>query len=154
MQNLIGGAAHAVGPRHISVTGFHFSGNTYKGPINPNKVINGPCSCCGAAVALVDGSNSFFHICPKLVKIADFSPILCTVQRHTGRHRLHRQIRIAVTVYDNRICFILTCNIPQKWVCVLDSGQANKVGQPGIEVVQRFNYPVKIEVMKIGVPLS
>ena len=100
---------------------------------------------------LIVGSNGFFHIGPKLVEIANFGPELGTVQRNTGRHRLHGKIGVAIAVHNNGVCLILACDVPLNRVCVLDRGQADEIRKFGIELVQLVHNPIKIEIMEIGV---
>ena len=102
-------------------------------------------------MAFIVGSNGLFNIGPKLIEIADFCPELYTVQRNTGRHRLHRQIRVAVAVHYNGVCFVLAGDVPLDGVCILDRGQPDKICQFGIKLVQHLNNPIQIEVMEIGV---
>ena len=102
-------------------------------------------------MALIVGSNGLFHIGPKLIEIANFCPELDTVQRNTGRHRLHRQICVAVAVHNNGVCFVLAGDVPLDGVCILDRGQTDEICQFGIKLVQHLNNPIQIEVMEIGV---
>ena len=102
-------------------------------------------------MALIVGSNGFFDIGPKLIKIANFCPELDTIQRNTRRHRLHRQICVAVAVHDHGVRLVLAGDVPLDGVCILDRGQADKICQFGIKLVQHLNNPIQIEVMEIGV---
>ena len=103
---------------------------------------------------LIVGSNGLFDIGPKFIEIANFGPEFCTVQRYTGRHRLHRKIGVTVAVHNNGVCFILAGDVPLNRVCVLDRGQADEIRQFGIELVQLVHNPIKIEIMEIGVGRS
>ena len=100
---------------------------------------------------LIVGSNGFFHIGPKLVEIAYFGPELGTVQRNTGRHRLHGKIGVSLAVHYNGVCFILASNVPLDGVRILDCGQTDEIRQFGVEFVQLVHNPIKIEIMEIGV---
>ena len=102
-------------------------------------------------MALIVGSNGPFYIGPKLIEIANFCPELDTIQRNTGRHRLHGQIRVAVAVHNHGVCLVLAGDVPLEGVRILDCGQANEIRQFGIELVQRIHNPIKIEVMEISV---
>ena len=84
---------------------------------------------------LIDGSNGLFDIGPKFIKIANFGPELSTVQRNTGRHRLHRQIGVALAIHNYGVCLVLAGNVPLNRVRVLDRGQADKICQFGIKLV-------------------
>ena len=151
MQNFICGAADAVGAGHVSITGDHCSCDTYKRPIDPDKIVDISCGCRGGAVSLIVGSYGFFDIGPKLIEIANFGPELCTIQRNPGRYRLYGKIGVAVAVHNNGICLILSCDVPLNRVRVLDRGQADKICQFGIKFVQHLHNPIKIKVMEIGV---
>ena len=102
-------------------------------------------------MALIVGSNGLFYIGPKLIEIADFCPELHTIKRHTGRHRLHGKIRVAVAVHYNGVCLVLVSNVPLEGVRVLDRGQADEIRQFGVKFVQHLNNPIKVEIMEIGV---
>ena len=102
-------------------------------------------------MALIVGSNGPFHIGPKLIKITNFCPEFDTIQRYTGRNRLHRQICVAVAVHYYGVCFVLAGDVPLDRVCVLDRGQADEIRQFGVKFVQHLNNPIKIEIMEIGV---
>ena len=154
MQNFICGAADAVGAGHVSITGDHCSCDTYKRPVDPDKIVDRSCSCSGGAVALIGGSDGLFHIRPKLIEIANFCPELHTIQRHTGRHRLHGKICVALAIHYNGVCFILASNVPLDGVRILDCGQTDEISQFGVKFVQYLNNPVQIEIMKIGVGRS
>ena len=151
MQNFICGATHAVRAGHIGITGGHCSGDAHQRPVDPHKIVDGSIGCGGGAVALIVGSNGFFHIGPKLIKVADFCPKLDTIQRNTRGHRLHRQIGVAMAVYNHGVCLILAGDVPLDRVRVLDRGQADEIRQFGIKLVQHLNNPIQIEVMEIGV---
>ena len=151
MQNFICGAAHAVGTGYIGITGYHCSSDTYQRPVGPDKIVDSSCSCRGRAMALIVGSNGFFHIGPEFVEIANFCPKLRPVQRNTGRHRPHRQICVSVAVHNHGVCFILASNVPLDGVRILDCSQTDKVCQFGIKLIQHLNNPIKIEVMEICV---
>ena len=151
MQNFICGAAHAVGSGYIGVTGYHCSSDTYQRPVDPHKIVDRSCSCSGGAVALIVGSDGLFYIRPKLIEIANFCPELHTIQRHTGRHRLHGKICVALAIHYNGVCFILASNVPLDGVRILDCSQTDKVCQFGIKLIQHLNNPIKIEVMEICV---
>ena len=151
MQNFICGAAHAVRAGHVGITGDHCSSDTYQSAIDPHKIVDSSISCSGGAVSLIIGSNGFFDIGPKLIEIANFCPELDTIQRNTGRHRLHRQICVAVAVHNNGVCFVLAGDVPLDGVRILDRGQADKICQFGIKFVQHLHNPIKIKVMEIGV---
>ena len=97
------------------------------------------------------GSNGLFHIGPKLIKVADFCPKLDTIQRNTRGHRLHRQIRVPVAVHNHGVRLVLAGDVPLDRVRVLDRGQADKICQFGIKLVQHLNNPIQIQVMEIGV---
>ena len=154
MQNFICGAANAVGAGHIGITGDHCSCDTYKRPIDPDKIVDSSCSCRGGAMPLIVGSNGLFDIGPKFIEIANFGPELGTIQRNTGRHRLYGKIGVAVAVHYNGICLILVCDVPLNRVCVLDRGQTDEIRQFGVEFVQLVHNPIKIEIMEIGVGRS
>ena len=154
MQNFICGAANAVGAGHVGITGDHCFSDTYKRPIDPDKIVDRSCSCRGCAVSLIVGSDGLFYIRPKFIEIANFGPELGTIQRNTGRHRLYGKIGVAVAVHNNGVCLILACDVPLNRVCVLDRGQADEIRQFGIEFVQRVHNPIKIEIMEIGVGCS
>ena len=151
MQDFICGTAHAVRAGHVGVTGFHCSSDTYQRPVDPDKIVYSSIGCRGGAVFLIIGSDGFFHIGPELIEIANFCPKLRTVQRNTGRHRLHRQICVALAIHYNGVCFILASNVPLDGVRILDCSQTDKVCQFGIKLIQHLNDPIKIEVMEIGV---
>ena len=151
MQDFICGAAHAIGSGHVGITGDHCSSDTYKRPIDPDKIVDRSCSCRGRAVSLIVGSNGLFHIGPKLIEIANFCPELNTIQRNAGRHRLHRQICVAVAIHNNSVRLILAGDIPLDGVRILDRGQADEICQFGIKLVQHLNNPLQIKVMEIGV---
>ena len=102
-------------------------------------------------MSLVVGSNSFFHIGPKCIEIADFGPVFGAVQRYTGRHRLYRQICVAVTVHNNGVRFVLAGDVPLDGVCIFDRGQTDEIRQFCVELIQYLNNPIQIEVMEIGV---
>ena len=154
MQDFICGAAHAVGAGHVSVTGNHCSSYTHQCPIDPDKIVDSSIRCGGGAVPLIVGGYGLFHIGPKLIEITYFCPKLCAVQRNTGRHRLHRQIRVAVAVYYNGVCLILAGNVPLNGVCILDCGQTDEIRQFGAEFVQRLHNPIHIEIMEISIGRS
>ena len=151
MQDFIRGAAHAVRAGHVGVTGGDCFCDAHQRPIDPHKIVDSSCSCCGGAVALIVWGNGFFHISPKLIEIADFCPELGTIKRDAGRHRLHGKISVAVAVYNYGVCFILVSDVPLDGVCVLDRGQADEIRQFGIELIQNINNPIKIEIMEICV---
>ena len=151
MQDFICGTAHAVRAGHVGVTGDHCFSDTYKRPVDPDKIVDSSCSCRGRAVALIVGSEGLFYIRPKLIEIANFCPELHTIQRHTGRHRLHGKICVAMAIHYNGVCFILASNVPLDGVRILDCSQTDKVCQFGIKLIQHLNNPIKIEVMEIGV---
>ena len=102
-------------------------------------------------MALIVGSDGFFHIGPEFVEIANFCPKLRTVQRNTGRHRLHGKIGVTVAIHHNRVCLILADNVPLDGIRVLDCGQTDEISQFGVKFVHYLNNPVQIEIMKIGV---
>ena len=154
MQDFICGAAHAVRAGHVGITGNHCLSDTYQRPVDPDKIVDSSIRCGGGAVPLIVGSDGFFHIGPEFVEIANFCPELGTIQRNTGGHRLHRQIRIAVTVHDDGICFVLTGDVPLDRVRVFDRGQTDEIRQFGVKLVQHFNNPIQIEIMEIGVGCS
>ena len=154
VQDFICGAAHAVRAGYVGIAGDHCTGDTHQRPIDPHKIVDRSCSCRGGAVALIVGSDGLFHIGPKLVEIADFCPELHTIQRHTGRYRLHGKIGISVAVHDHGVCFILAGNVPLNGVRVLDRGQTDKICQFGVKFVQYLNNPIQIEIMEIGVGCS
>ena len=56
-----------------------------------------------------------------------------------------------MAVHYNGVCFVLAGDVPLDWVCILDCGQANKICQFGIKLVQHLNNPIQIQVMEIGV---
>ena len=151
MQNFICGAANAVGAGNVSITGDHCSCDTYQRPVYPDKIVDRPIRCRGGAVPLIVGSNGFFHIGPKFIKITNFGPEIGTVQRNTGRHWLYGKIGVAVAVHYNGIRLILACDVPLDRVCILDRGQADEIRQFGVEFVQLVHNPIKIEIMEIGV---
>ena len=151
VQNFICGAANAVRAGHVGITGNHCSCDTYQRPVDPYKIVDSSCSCGGGAVPLIVWGDGFFHIGPKLIEIADFGPELGAVQRNTGRHRLYGKIGVSVAVHYNGVCFVLACDVPLDWVCILDCGQADEIRKFGIELVQLVHNPIKIEIMEIGV---
>ena len=102
-------------------------------------------------MALIVGSDGFFHIGPQLIKIANFCPKLYTIQRNTRWHRLHGKIRVAAAVHYNSVCFVLACDVPLNGVRIFDRGQTDKVCQFGIKLIQHLNNPIKIKIMEIGV---
>ena len=142
MQNFICGAARAVRAGDIRITGDHCSCDTYQSTADPYKIINGPVGSSGRAVALINGSNGFFHIGPKLIEIANFGPELDTIQRNTGRNWLHRHICVSVAVHNHGVRLILAGDAPLDWVCILDRGQADKIRQFGIKCVQLLHNPI------------
>ena len=93
-------------------------------------------------MALIVGSNGPFYIGPKLIEIAYFCPELDTIQRNAGGYRLYRQIRVAVDVHNNGVCLVLAGDVPLDWVCILDRGQADKISQFGIKLVQHLHNPI------------
>ena len=154
MQNFICGAANTVGAGYVCITGDHRSCDTHQRPVNPDKIVDGPINCGGRAVPFIYGSNGFFHIGPKLIEIAYFGPELGTVQRNTGRYRLHGKIGVAVAVHHNGISFVLAGDVPLEGIRILDRGQADEIRQFGIKFIQHLNNPIQIEIMKIGVGRS
>ena len=105
-------------------------------------------------MALIVGSDGLFYIGPEFVKVANFCPVFGTIKRNTGRHRLHRQIRVAVVIHDNGVSFILAGNVPLNGVCILDCGQTDEIRQFGVEFVQRLHNPIQIEIMEISIGRS
>ena len=102
-------------------------------------------------MALIVGSNGLFYIRPKLIEIANFCPKLYTIQRHTGRHRLHGKICVALAIHYNSVCLVLAGDVPLNGVRIFDRCQTDKVCQFCIELVQHLDHPIQIEVMEIGV---